>query len=836
MAKQVKRNKGNTANGKASPKSAVKAGAAPAITKSAGSNSNKQDVGVKPKARSWLFWLPIQLVVIAISIQIAYTIRLYAIEEYGLVIHEFDPWFNYRATEYLKAHGLKAFFEWYDYMSWYPLGRPVGSTIYPGMQITAVWIQENFLPKILGIAMSLNDVCCYIPAWFGVIATLFTGLLASECSNSKTVGALAALVMSCIPAHIMRSVGGGYDNESIAMTAMTATFYFWVRSLRNEVSSIPFGIISGFAYFYMVAAWGGYVFVLNMVGIHCIFLVFLNGLRHDATLHKSYSLFYTIGTLGAIQIPVVGLTPLKSLEQLGPLGVFGILQILFVIDLIKRARGLTSPGDIRKLYLQMFSLSGILAAGLCVALYPTGYFGPLSSRVRGLFVTHTRTGNPLVDSVAEHQPASSNAYYQFLHTMCYFAPFGLAIMLFDVVSNKANRNARWFAILYSIVAYFFSSKMVRLIILLGPCTSICAGVAISFMLEWIVDEAYVMILGGEDSTGDDDVSKPNNKKKAPIQKKHKNSILGPEFAKIVEQSSVAYKKNIMVRRSGALFLGLVLFLKALEFYGYCQNMARAMSNPSIMFMAQTRDGQKVLVDDYREAYFWLRDKTPEDSRVMAWWDYGYQITGIGNRTTIADGNTWNHEHIATLGRCLVSPEKKAHDMIKHLADYVLVWTGGGGDDLAKMPHIARIANSIYSDVCNGDPLCSQLGYIDQRGTPSPFMANSLLYKLHSGFQRQGVELSNKRFTNVFNSKYNKVRIWKVENVDQKSRKWNKNPKNRVCDPPGSWICKGQYPPAFQKFVNEGKNFAQLEDFNVKKDKEAQEYQRRYHEQMSKRGK
>lgn len=29
----------------------------------------------------------------------AYKIRLHAIEEYGRVIHEFDPWFNYRATE-----------------------------------------------------------------------------------------------------------------------------------------------------------------------------------------------------------------------------------------------------------------------------------------------------------------------------------------------------------------------------------------------------------------------------------------------------------------------------------------------------------------------------------------------------------------------------------------------------------------------------------------------------------------------------------------------------------------------------------------------------------------
>ena len=30
--------------------------------------------------------------------------------------------------------------------------------------------------------MSLNDVCCLIPAWFGALATLTTGLLALECS------------------------------------------------------------------------------------------------------------------------------------------------------------------------------------------------------------------------------------------------------------------------------------------------------------------------------------------------------------------------------------------------------------------------------------------------------------------------------------------------------------------------------------------------------------------------------------------------------------------------------------------------------------------------------
>merc|ERR1719393_860946 len=74
---------------------------------------------------------------------LAYDIRLYAIRTYGTVLHEFDPWFNYRATEYLADHGWHKFFHWFDYESWYPLGRPVGTTIYPGMQITSVVIKRT---------------------------------------------------------------------------------------------------------------------------------------------------------------------------------------------------------------------------------------------------------------------------------------------------------------------------------------------------------------------------------------------------------------------------------------------------------------------------------------------------------------------------------------------------------------------------------------------------------------------------------------------------------------------------------------------------------------------
>ena len=40
-----------------------------------------------------------------------------------------------------------------------------------------------------------------------------------------------------------------------------------------------------------------------------------------------------------------------------------------------------------------------------------------------------------------------------------------------------------------------------------------------------------------------------------------------------------------------------------------------------------------------------------------------------------------------------------------------MWAGGGGDDLAKSPHLARIANSVFRDHCPGDVTCAAFGFV-----------------------------------------------------------------------------------------------------------------------------
>jgi dolichyl-diphosphooligosaccharide--protein glycosyltransferase len=203
------------------------------------------------------------------------------------------------------------------------------------MQFTAVFIKKY----IVGDRMSLNDVCCYVPAWFGALATLVTGLLAYECSipivsetdngeepfgsilecipgisflykrtfqpvmkvifetMEKFIGTdfglrhntvmpghkgwvdvsspaveialVTGMVMSIIPAHLMRSMGGGFDNESVAMFAMVLTFYMWTRSLRggmkvDSAMTWVWGAGTGLAYFNV--SFFCYAIVWNLVG------------------------------------------------------------------------------------------------------------------------------------------------------------------------------------------------------------------------------------------------------------------------------------------------------------------------------------------------------------------------------------------------------------------------------------------------------------------------------------------------------------------------------------------------------------------------------------------
>jgi hypothetical protein len=66
---------------------------------------------------------------------------------------------------------------------------------------------------------------------------------ACVCVRCRLRADLCTAARLAVPAHLMRSVAGGFDNESIAISAIVATFYLWARSLRTpyaaRVSPLP---------------------------------------------------------------------------------------------------------------------------------------------------------------------------------------------------------------------------------------------------------------------------------------------------------------------------------------------------------------------------------------------------------------------------------------------------------------------------------------------------------------------------------------------------------------------------------------------------------------------
>lgn len=160
--------------------------------------------------------------------------------------------------------------------------------------------------------------------------------------------------------------------------------------------------------------------------------------------------------------------------------VFMLLQVHAVFEFYRPK--FQTPQQFSEFKLKM---CGYFVVGLAItiAMLPTGYFGPLSSRIRGLFVKHTKTGNPLVDSVAEHQATADAMYHAYFHALCWAAPLAIPSLFYK------PSGAKFFMLVFSLTAMYFSSKMVRLVLILSPAASVLGGITVAGTCYFFPDPA-----------------------------------------------------------------------------------------------------------------------------------------------------------------------------------------------------------------------------------------------------------------------------------------------------------------------------------------------------------
>jgi hypothetical protein len=90
----------------------------------------------------------------------------------------------------------------------------------------------------------------------------------------------------------------------------------------------------------------------------------------------------------------------------------------------------------------------------------------------------------------------------------------------------------------------------------------------------------------------------------------------------------------------------------------------------------TSDGLKNvrISTDWTGAYDWLRANTPQDARVLSWWDYGHWTTFLGERATVIDPNNAHTDFNQNVARAFVNGrDSDLYDVLAyHNANYVLV--------------------------------------------------------------------------------------------------------------------------------------------------------------------
>ncbi|KAI7882654.1 STT3 subunit of Oligosaccharyl transferase [Lichtheimia hyalospora FSU 10163] len=690
----------------------------------------------------------------------AFSSRLFSIVRYESVIHEFDPWFNYRATRMLVKDGFYDFWNWFDDRSWYPLGRVVGGTVYPGLMVTSAII-HNVL-HYLNFQVDIRNVCVLLAPMFSGATAIATYLLTKELKDSSA-GLLAAAFIGIAPGYISRSVAGSYDNEGIAIFLLMFTFFLWLKALK--LGSALYGAFTAFFYFYMVAAWGGYVFIINLIPLH-VFVLMLMG-RFSTRIYVAYSTFYVLGTLMSMQIPFVGFQPTRTSEHMAALGVFGLCQIMGFVELLRsHLQAKQFQTVLKALVLSTFVLGFAALVGLTYA----GYIAPWTGRFYSLWDTgYAKVHIPIIASVSEHQPTAWASFFFDLEMLIFLFPAGIYLCF------RQLRDEHVFVIVYGIFASYFAGVMVRLMLTLTPVVCVCSGIAVSTLLDTYLDTTSI-------ESADKEATESSEKKKGKQAASKSNNNTASEQSK---------KPGIYTRDSRTLVVSSFIFFLIIFVWHCTWVTSNAYSSPSIVLASRNPDGSQHIIDDFREAYYWLRRNTKEDAKIMSWWDYGYQIAGMADRPTLVDNNTWNNTHIATVGRAMSSGEEDAYEIMqKHDVDYVLVIFGGllgySGDDINKYLWMIRIAEGVWPDKIKEANYFTPSGDYRVDDQASPAMRNSLMYKmsyyrfneLFGGQQPmdrvrqqrlpvQGPELSV--LDEAFTSENWIVRIYKVKDLDNLGR-------------------------------------------------------------------
>ncbi len=534
---------------------------------------------------------------------LAFTVRMQP-TKYGIYLYEYDPYFMYWVTEKLVQHGP---LYWFDLTAdnvknfWYPWGRDVWRTEYPGVPILgyiAYNVGRIFMPNT-----PMNELIMLIgvilPPLAGVFEVLAVFLIGREIRDEKT-GLIAAFMAAVMASAIDRTIAGFYTKLGFGVMFFLYSILFFIKSVKQGFSGkgAVYALFSGIFLGLVGFTWGGYYYAVLVFSTYAILVAILG--RNS----KEFTIMYTLTATTATVILV--LTPKITPAFLTSLSGLSMILSLFVLylDLTMKNIGY-SPF---KRALTLISL-GAIGLSSYLILVITGHTSPLPGRALSIILPWLRFEKELAlfASVAEHASISWDYIFYHLSIAFIFIPIGLAFLA------KELKPETLIVFTVSLSAIYGVTSAAYLAHLAGPLAALAGSFGLAVLVEALVKEL---------------VKKPPKGKKVRY------------FAKVNPVPVI-----------GVLIV-IVLVVATIAPLG----IKGADVSPTIVSPQASSRGKNFA---WIKALEYVRNNLPKDAIVNAWWDYGYWITVIGNRTSICDNATLNGTQIKLMAWALMGNETYA---------------------------------------------------------------------------------------------------------------------------------------------------------------------------------
>ena len=594
--------------------------------------------------------------VLVLAFSTSFAIRSQGLQ-YGNELNEFDPFFNFRATEYLVENGFVAYNEWYDEKSWYPSGRDISATSQSMLHFTTAITYQIF-----GNNLSLYDYTILFPAIIGSLTVIaIFGLV--RLIGGTTAGLIASMLFAISLPILIRGSVGWFKSEPLGIFYGIIGLYLFlsgIKSQNKKISALKI-IFSGIVMAFGLASWGGNQFFIIPIGLFIIALPFV---RKD---HKF--LLWSVPLFVGILLFVTGL-----FERPGPTFVTGlggislILATVCLMSCIFIQKVSSEKNKIRNGLLLLLSII-IICSFLVTVGGESGLVGMPSFRYLNAVNPLLTNTDPLADSIAEHAPTSIHLSFLLHSIWMVFAGLGVWILLSKKLpQNKIflQNDLKIFVLILGITGVYFSSVFIRLEIFASLGLIILASISLSILSKQIFKQKF-------------------------------NG-----------------KKNYLIKFS---YIILILFLFSLPlFIPQNGNWIDNLDRPPVILTGGTAFPP---TNDWLESLEWIKSNTPENSIIASWWDYGYWITSLSDRTTLVDNATLSTEGISRMAKIFMSSPEDSWKILKEMnADYVLVFfaaeeitnysdesplyvLGGGGDE-TKIYWFSQIAGFPPGDFLNSD--------------------------------------------------------------------------------------------------------------------------------------